>query len=75
MPRPRRTWRIARDEYAVSAITASGLRLGTPGAGPGHPQLSHDCVEDGRVAELLAVAGETDLRGQPTAGPAERLTS
>jgi len=85
MPRLRRTWRIARDEYALSAMTAWGLRRGRPA--PVRGALSvHDRVEDGGIVHVAgcdyngqgqapAVAGEMDFRGQPAAGPAQRLAS
>lgn len=75
--------RMAREEYVLSAMTASGRQRGRP-APSGHSQAAHDGVEDDGVVDVAgcddngqgqapAVAGEVDLRGQSAAGPTECL--
>lgn len=63
MPRRRRVWRIARDEYALSAMTASGLRRGRPTLVLGTRSASRTAS---KVVESLTLPGVMRMaRGRP----------
>ncbi|GAA3160295.1 hypothetical protein GCM10017688_02480 [Streptomyces ramulosus] len=59
----RRAWRIARDEYAVSASTTSGLQRGRPA--PVRGTRSSPMTVSKTVESLILPGVTTTARGRP----------